>query len=240
MLAIIDRRAPPEAILNLMKHADAVFQFESDGITFNSISCHPDIFIYQDEYNLIIAPNAPLQLLEFLNVRMVKYIFGKKKVEENFENSVLYNCFSTDHYFFHKAGFTDPSIIKLNRHKEFINLPQAYTRCSLTHLGNNRFITSDKGIEKKLIQKGLECYYFPPEQISIIDHKNGFLGGTNGLCGNTLFFIGNIDLHKQGLSLRSYIENSGIEIVSLSNSLLYDGGGIIFIDEKRNTAALTI
>ncbi|MEK7097561.1 MAG: DUF6873 family GME fold protein, partial [Patescibacteria group bacterium] len=51
------------------------------------------------------------------------------------------------------------------------------------------------------------------EQISIIDHPHGFLGGTNGLCNNKLFFIGNIDLHKHGLALRNFIENQEVEIM---------------------------
>lgn len=230
MLAIIDSRAPQEAVINLKKYVDFVFQLQTEGTTFNSISGHPDIFIYQGESNLIIAPNAPLPLLNFFNTHRVNYFFGEERVEESFIKSVLYNCISTEHFLFHKSGFTDPSIIKITHDKEFINLPQAYTRCSLTHLGNNKYITSDKGIEKNLIKKGLDCFYFSPEQISIIGHSHGFLGGTNGLCNNRLFFIGNIDLHKQGYELRNYIENLGIEIVSLANNLLYDGGGIIFID----------
>lgn len=229
MLAIIDSRSPKEAILNLKKHVDAVFQFQSDSITLNSISGHPDIFIYQDETRLIIAPNAPLPLLEFLDIHKVDYTFGEKKTGADFENTVAYNCIGTEDYFFHKSGFSDPAIIKNNHGKEFINLPQAYTRCSLTHLGDNRYITSDKGVEKALMKKGLDCFCFPPEQISIVGHKHGFLGGTNGLWNGKLFFIGNIDLHKEGFALRNYIENSGIEIVSLANSLLYDGGGIFFI-----------
>lgn len=231
MLAIIDSRAPKDAITNLKKHVDDVFQFESTGITYNSISGHPDIFIYQDESNLVVAPNAPLSLLEFLDAHKVRYVFGENKVAENFENSVAYNCIGTEHYFFHKAGFTDPIILKLNPNKELINLPQGYTRCSLTHLGNNKYITSDKGIEKKLLDKNLDCFYFSPEQISILDHKHGFLGGTTGSYRNKIFFIGNIDLHKDGFALRNYIEDLGIEIVSLSHNFLYDGGGIIFIEQ---------
>lgn len=229
MLAIIDGRAPKEAIATLRKYVEDVFQFESTGITYNSISGHPDIFIYQDESNLVIAPNSPLSFLEFLDTHKVKFIFGKKKVGNNFKNSVAYNCLSTEYYFFHQSGTTDPVIIKFNQEKEFINLPQAYTRCSLTHLGNNKYITSDKGIEKKLLEKGLNCFYFSPEQISIMDHKHGFLGGTNGTYKGKIFFIGNIDLHRDGFAIRNYIENLGMEIVSLTNTLLYDGGGILFI-----------
>lgn len=230
MLAIIDGRAPKVAIENLRKHVDEVFQFESGGITFNSISGHPDVFIYQDETNLVVAPNAPLPLLKFFDAQKIHFVFGELKVEENFENSVGYNCLSTEHYFFHKAGYTDPVIIKLNQGKEFIDLPQAYTRCSLTYLGNNKFITSDKGIGKKLSEKGLDYFYFDPGQISIVDHKHGFLGGTNGLHGDKIFFIGNSDRHSDGFELRNYIEDSGIEMVSLFSNFLYDGGGILFIE----------
>ncbi len=231
MLAIIDARAPKESIENLKSHVDDVFQFESKGLTYNSISGHPDIFIYQDKSNIVVAPNAPFKLLNFLNDHKVSYTFGKKNVAENLIGSVLYNCISTEFCFFHKLGFADPSIVEINRKKEFVNLPQAYTRCSLTHLGNNKFITSDKGIQKKMLEKKLDCFYSPPEQISIIDHKHGFIGGANGVVNNKIFFNGNIDLHAEGLELRNYIENLGVEIISLSNNFLYDGGGIIFIEQ---------
>ena len=230
MLAIIDKRAPKEVLLNLKKEVGDLFLFESVGITSNSISGHPDIFIYQDESHLIIAPNAPVELFNFLNVYKVKYTVGEKKVEENFKNSAGYNCLGTQNYFFHRSGFTDPAILKITKQKEFIHLPQAFTRCSLTHLGNNNYITSDKGIEKKLKEKGLDCFYFDPKEISIIGHSHGFLGGTTGLCDNKLFFTGNIDLHKNGSGLRKYIERQGMEIISLYHGFLYDGGGIFFIE----------
>jgi hypothetical protein len=51
------------------------------------------------------------------------------------------------------------------------------------------------------------------------------------MVNNKIFFNGNIDLHAEGLELRNYIENLGVEIISLSNNFLYDGGGIIFIEQ---------
>jgi hypothetical protein len=230
-LAIIDGRAPAEAILNLEKEVDAVFRFDSKGITADAISGHPDIFIYQDESNLIIAPNAPAALFEFLTDYKVSFLLGENNVGADFESSVGYNCLGTSRYFFHKKGLSCPSVFRLNMEKIIVSVPQAYTRCSLTHLGNERFITSDKGIEVKLKENNLDCFYFPPEEISIIGHAHGFLGGTNGLHEDQLFFVGNIDLHKNGKALRNYIENAGLEIVALCPDLLYDGGGIFFIEK---------
>ena len=48
MYAIIDKRAPLEVKKNLEKYTDEIFEFSSDEITYNSISGHPDIFIFQD------------------------------------------------------------------------------------------------------------------------------------------------------------------------------------------------
>jgi len=230
MLAIIDGRSPTESIDNLKKHVDDVLLFESIGITSNSISGHPDIFIFQYGFDLIIAPNSPQLLFEFLDKHQVSYSLGQKIVGEEFKNCVSYNCLSTEEYFFHKAGFAEEEINKLNHNKKFVNLPQAFTRCSLTHLGNNKYISSDNGVVKKLAQAGLECFYFSPDQISIPGHKNGFFGGTNGSSKNKIFFNGNVDLHEHGQTLRKYIEDMDIEIVSLNHDFLYDGGGIFFLE----------
>ena len=48
MYAIIDKRCSKEIKENLKQYVDAVFEFSTEGITYNSISCHPDIFIFQN------------------------------------------------------------------------------------------------------------------------------------------------------------------------------------------------
>ena len=229
MLAIIDSRSSSTAIEELKNHVNDVFLFEANGITSDDISCHPDIFIYQDENNLVISPNAPIELFDFLSMHKINFIIGKRNVGNSFESSVYYNCISTNSLFLHKSGFTDETIIEINKNKKFINIPQAFTRCSLTHIGNNNFITSDKGIEKVLIANNINCFYFSPNEIKIKNHKHGFFGGTNGIVENKIFFNGNIDLHSDGEKLINHLIKSGFDIISLNNDFLYDGGGILFM-----------
>jgi hypothetical protein len=229
MLAIIDYRTPAEAIDKLASYADEILLFNSFDITYNSISGHPDIFIFKDPDNLIIAPNSPEQLFQFLNKHKIKYILGNKGIGKELRSSVLYNCLCTDEYLFHKSGFTDDAILRLNSKKRFVPVPQAYTRCSLTHITDDNYITSDRGIERALKNNGLNCFYFSADQINIVTHKNGFFGGTNGMYDNKIFFTGNIDLHKNGIDLRKHLESFDIEIICLTNNFLYDGGGIFFL-----------
>ncbi|MCP4412779.1 MAG: hypothetical protein GY808_09470, partial [Gammaproteobacteria bacterium] len=222
MFAIIDSRSSEQAINNLYKYVTDVYTFQTNGITGNSISGHPDIFIYQYENQLVVAPNAPVDLFEFLDNHNIAYLKGEREVGCGLDNSVQYNCLSTPQFLFHKSGYTDSVILEINKDKEFISLPQPYTRCSMVYLCDGNYLTSDRGIEKVLLQKGLSCFYFNPEEIIIYDHKNGFIGGAAGIWGKRIFFNGNIELHADGQRLEEYLKSLGFEIVSLSNEYLYD------------------
>lgn len=229
MFVIIDSRSSKKAINKLKEYVEDLFTFQTIGITGNSISCHPDIFIYQDKNQLVVAPNSPVDLFEYLNNHNIAYLRGDREVGHEIDNSVKYNCLSTSQFFFHKSGYTDTAILEINKDKEFVQLPQAYTRCSMVHLCEDNYLTSDRGIEKVLLQKRLSCFYFNPEEIIIHEHKNGFIGGAVGICGKRIFFNGNIELHSDGQRLKEHLLHLNFDIVNLSDEYLYDGGCIFFV-----------
>lgn len=229
MWAIIDSRAPIEAIENLKKTFD-VLEFKSEGITYDEVSGHPDIFIFQDKNKFIIAPNSPNELIHFFKEHSVNFTFGKKEVGTELNNSTQYNCIVTANLLLHKKGFTDDVILSINQNKEIIELPQAYTRCSLTKLNDNNFITSDSGISKALNKEKLNNLLVNPKSIELPGYPYGFFGGTNGIHNNTLYLIGSIKYHKQGEVIRKFINDNNLKIIELHQGPLYDGGGIFFGD----------
>lgn len=231
MYAIIDQRAPLKVKKNLKKYTNDIFEFSSDEITYNSIAGHPDIFMFQDVHKLILAPNTPKELITFLDKKAVNYSFGIHPVGKNLDTSVLYNCLSTQKYFFCKKGKPDVSIQKWCSLKQLVNIPQSYARCSMFAIENN-IITSDKGIVKVLEKSQIDYLYFDPSEITIKDHKNGFIGGTMGATDNKVFFLGNILKHKDGKALDKYIAALGKEVICLGNNHLYDGGGLFFVSAK--------
>lgn len=231
MYAIIDKRTSSAVKKNLEKYTSDIFEFSSDEITYNAISGHPDIFIFQDANKLILAPNTPKELINFLDKKTVNYSFGKNPVGKNLDNSVLYNCLSTQKYFFCKKGKPDISIQKWCSSKQLVNIPQPYARCSMFGI-KNKIITSDNGIVKILEKSRMEHFYFDPTEITIKDHKYGFIGGTMGVTDNKVFFLGNILKHKDGKALDKYLSALGKEVVCLGNDYLYDGGGIFFVSSK--------
>ena len=225
--AIIDCRTPHLAIEHLQNYA-SVFLFHSEELSYDAIACHPDIFLFQGTDSLFVAPNAPKELLSLLIEQNIRFEYGVSIIGKELENSCYYNCVETKTHFFHKQSFTDSKLLHAIT-KPFINLPQAYTRCSLFALTENAFITSDKGIVKKLLNEGFNCFYCNPSSILLPPYKNGFIGGCMGMFDNRLFITGSLDTIDNGANLRCFIENLHIEIVELYNGNLYDGGGILFV-----------
>jgi len=229
--AIIDARSPKLAIERLKSENFEVLEFKSENITYNSVSGHPDIFIFQTQNGFIIAPNSPIELIYFSEYHKITFEFGNSQIGNEFQNSVAYNCVQTYDFLFHKAGFTDKKILEQAGNRKIINLPQAYTRCSMIEIAENNFLTSDAGIKKVLDSLNLSNFFFSPEEIKIYDHKNGFIGGSCGIFENKIFFNGNFLKHKDGKALEKFLLSANLEIICLHNDFLYDGGGIFFNDK---------
>ena len=229
MWAIIDSRAPKEAINYLSKSFD-VCEFSSDGISYEEVSGHPDIFIFQDDEKLIVAPNSPAELINFLDLQNANYFFGKKEVGTSINNSTQYNCIATESLILHKKGYTDEAILESLQNKKLVELPQAYTRCSLTMINESNYITSDKGVEKSLLKEGLNVLRISPSSILLPGYPYGFFGGTNGIYNNTFYLIGSLKYHEQGEDIKKFLIKNKLEIVELYDGPLYDGGGIFFGD----------
>lgn len=227
-LAIVDARCDERLLSRLGEYAEEVFPFRTQGITYESVSCHPDVFIYQDSTTTLLAPNAPRALAEKLASLAMPFHWGGSPVGKSLKDSSLYNCVSTDTCLFHRKGYTDEVLLALNRGKRFVELPQSYTRCSMFPLSDQAFITSDAGIHKALERVGFSSFLFSPAEIRIPVHAYGFLGGTCGRWGDQLFFLGNPLRHKDGEALLRFVEANGLVPVSLSDDYLYDGGGVFF------------
>ncbi|MCD6180364.1 MAG: hypothetical protein J7K39_10720 [Bacteroidales bacterium] len=229
MLIIIDKRIPKEAKKRLSYFGDLV-ELSTQNITYSAISGHPDIFLCQTPKSLICAPNLPENYQTIFKNKGIDFILGNNLVGSSFPETSFYNCLVTEDYLFHKKGHTDKQILKQCEEIEFINLPQAYTRCSLIAISPQNFISSDKGIEKALRKHRLNVHYFSSKEILLPDMPHGFIGGALGLHSNKLFVIGNPDFHSWGNEFKALIKRQDIELISLYNGSFFDGGGIFFLE----------
>jgi len=229
MLIVIDKRIPDQAKKKLSAMGRVV-EFSTDHITYEAISGHPDIFMCKTPETLICAPNLPNIYQMLLEQHSIPFVFGQKDVGSQFPETSAYNCLVTKKQLFHKKTHSDSTLLKLNKHRVFIDLPQAYTRCSLIQLTEKSFITSDKGIEKALKKKAFDVHYFSPESIVLPTMPHGFIGGALGYYSGTLYAIGNPDFHDWGDRFKSLLSSLNIELITLYDGLFFDGGGIFFLD----------
>jgi len=227
MIIIADNRIPEQAKVALENYGEVLY-LESHGITYPAIAGHPDIFLCQVNEQLVLAPNMPKVSWERLSKTSVSYVNGKLPIGKKYPQTAPYNAVVSDKFIIHNQNVTDSKIKELTVGKEFIHVNQAYTRCNLIPLENNRFITSDNGIEKTFLRHGFEVLFVNPNGIILSGFNNGFIGGTCGIFEDKIVFIGNLNHLPEGNKIQKFV--SDYEIIELYNGPLYDGGSLIFIE----------
>ena len=228
MFILSDSRIPKSAKEKLSEYGE-VIPFSTEGITYESISGHPDIFFCQVNGQLIVAPNLPDKYKNILSKNAISFIQGEMPVENKYPGTSRYNIVATDKYLIHNFRYTDSVITDAGDDLELIHSGQGYTRCSLLSLRNNCFITSDLGINRVLNGFRLETFYIEPDNIILPGMKHGFFGGACGIFENKVFIIGKLSSLKNGVALQKYFNNLDYQIIELYDGLLFDGGSIFFI-----------
>ncbi|MFP4287663.1 MAG: DUF6873 family GME fold protein [Bacteroidales bacterium] len=227
-LIVVDKRIPSEA-----KQALAGFgilmELETEDITYDAISGHPDIFFFQDKNQTIVAPNLPEKYFEILNNYGIKYRKGIKPVGRDYPYSSYYNALQTSYGLLHNTHFTETSL--LENVTKTIHCRQGYTRCNAIEIGKT-VLTSDKGIMKTLVKHDIPVIYTNPRDIILPGFKNGFWGGCCGIFNQQLFVCGQLDHLENASQIRELLNMEGIKIIELYDGKLFDGGGIFFMETQ--------
>lgn len=231
MLIIIDKKIP-EPAKETLRNFGHLLELETRDITYPAISGHPDIFFTQIDSHLVVAPNLPEPFKEFLLKRKIKVETGLQPVGTSYPSTAHYNAVATSDSLIHNHKTTDSVILKLAAEKRKIKVNQGYTRCNLFFITPGHAITSDEGILKTLSKHGIEVLFFKPKGIILPGFASGFVGGACGMLDNRLFITGNPDWHSDGLKLRVFCKKAGVELWELYDGPLFDGGGILFVEEK--------
>ncbi len=232
-MIIVNNRIPEQAKDKLKGFGEVLF-LETKGITYQAISGHPDIFFCGINGKLIVAPNLPTKLKEGLNNNSIPFVEGKKPVGAKYPGTAFYNAVVTENYLIHNLKYTDTAIMESSGNLKKINVSQAYTRCNLLPLPGDRFITSDRGIEKTLMKEGLETLFVSPKDILLPGFEHGFLGGACGFFENKLLLLGSLDYFKDGEKTRQFLAKAKMEIIELYLGPLVDGGSILNIAHHRS------
>lgn len=229
MLIIVDKKLPGPAKA-LLSYSGQLIELETFGITYKAISGHPDIFFFQIDDLLIVAPNLPENYKSKLRSLGVTFSEGSKAVGATYPESAIYNAVATSRFFVHNLSITDPSVLSFAGDKIKINVKQGYTRCNLVFLAPDRAISSDMGICKKLSEASVKVLFFDPKSILLQGFDHGFIGGCCGVSDNKLWISGTLNYHRDGQNLRDFATDAGFEIIELNDGPLFDAGSIFFVN----------
>ncbi len=228
MLILVDKRAPGVARKNLRKFGEVV-EFSTEGLVYNAISGHPDIFITQFPGINIIAPNLPDEYKIQLKNHNIHLVGGDRPVGDKYPETAGYNAVATSKYFIHNLKISDKRVLEAAAAKTMVHVRQGYARCNLLWLNDEKMLTSDKGISATLINLGVDVCFVDPDKIILPGFKNGFIGGAGGVYRNVVYLLGSLKHLTDGKNIGVFVRKSGFEIIELYDGPLFDGGGIFFL-----------
>ncbi len=227
MQILVSRLMPQEGIRKLSEYGK-VNLFSTAGITYESIACHPDIFMCHTGHQWILAPNIPEQYRILFKNSQLSFRTGQTKVGKLYPDTAHYNAVVGKNFLIHNPKLSDPEILEYCREKKLINVKQGYCRCNIIPLNEENYITSDAGIHKALQEQGLNSLWVEPGEILLPGEKHGFIGGTCGIEGQRIFIAGKLDYLKDGIRIRKLLDKLRFEVIELFEGRLVDVGGMVF------------
>lgn len=124
--------------------------------------------------------------------------------------------------------YCDEAVLKALDGYNLINVNQGYAKCSTAIVNDNAIITSDNSISTASKKSGIDCLKISEGYIYLCEKYSGFIGGACFMIDkNTLAFTGDISCHPDYISIKTFCANYGINLLSLTNDILCDVGGIV-------------
>lgn len=228
---IANDKLPERAKMNLSAMGEVLW-FQTNEITYEAISGHPDVFMTKIKDTLVVAPNTPDIFVDTLLSKGIHFQFGKFPVGEKYPETSHYNAMIDNTFILHNVKFTDPIILLNTEGLKKIKVKQGYCQCNCLSLNGKAYVCSDRGIEKSLKEIGANVLYVNPLDIVLDGFLHGFVGGTAGICDDTIVFAGSLNQMICGDQLRKFVLDFGFKIVELYEGPLVDIGGLLFIQDK--------
>lgn len=191
--------------------------------------CHhlgsKDFVVYRDQTEMT-------EKLASLGATVYKPV---KTLNPNYPYDIALNALRLGRLAFAKIDSIEPKLLEYynSNRIELVDIKQGYAKCSVCVVDEKSIITSDKSIEKKAWEKGLDVLLVSPGFIELKGYDYGFIGGACGKIGkDILAFAGDIKTHPQSEEIINFCKDRKVSAISLHNGPLQDIGSIIPIIQE--------
>lgn len=193
---------------------------------------HTDLQFLHYNKDTVFVLKECTSLKENLKKYFPNVIEISKNIEKDYPNNVMLNCVVLNDKLICNTKTIPDEVLQMSirDNLKIINVNQGYTKCSTCIVSENAIITSDKSIYKSC-RNEMDVLLIRQGYIELTGTDYGFIGGSSFKYNrNTLVFTGNIKLHPDYESIKSFAQNHNVELLSLTENTMIDIGSIIPID----------
>ena len=231
MVAFIDYRTTAEEKKSLSKFNIDFIEIPKNSTLYDAIDGHVDIqmnIIDKKEKKIIVHKDIDSSFLKKLEQYNIKYLKSLSSLTEKYPGNIILNAAILENDIIHNFKYTDKNLISSMKDKNFINVKQGYSKCSILPIREKVIITNDKGIHDILKKEDYDILWLPPGDILLPTLNYGFIGGVGGkISDDSLAFFGNLDYYKYGKEIKLFLSKYDIKPIYLSQGKLIDRGSLM-------------
>ena len=162
--------------------------------------------------------------------RDIKFSFLPDIPTDTYPHDAMINVLIMGKNVFAKSDTASPTLLShiSGLGYRIVHVNQGYPACTVLRLNDKAAITADRGMAKAMASLGIKVTLIDNGYFKLPPHEYGFIGGSAGVDGDTVYFTGNIEGHPCYKEIIKAIEDEGMMAVSLSRDIPTDVGGILF------------
>ena len=235
MFVITDHRICAEAISALENYGFESILLPSANYLATPVASHTDMLIfigfgrifchrkYYESNSALIDRIATLSGLELT--------LSDEPTSEKYPLDVLFNACLVGNRLICNEKTVSKLILEAARGSgcEIINVPQGYTKCSISVVSEDAIITADKAIAVACRNSSIDVLEISKGNVFLPPYDYGFIGGTSGAWSDKVYFCGSIDSHPDGETIKAFCLKHQKNAISLTNGKLQDVGSLFFI-----------
>lgn len=231
-LALVDGRIDAGIADSLEKLGISYVRTQKHPALPEDVAYHPDMmFCHIGGRDIVYAPKTCTETLMELEEYGFNLISGNLRLKSTYPDDIAYNVAIVGKYAFHDFRHTDSILRNRLEEKgfELVKIKQGYAKCSISILGGNSVITSDKGIRAAMLKHSVNTLAIEPDKnIHLGNFSNGFIGGCTGKIGSDkLAFTGDAERLGSYDIVSEFTKANNISIISLGSGNIRDMGSVI-------------
>lgn len=202
---------------------------------YKAVDGHPDLQFASIDQMLITLKDISSDKWTEISGYSEKLVKGASAAALPYPHHISLNALITEDLFLHKLDSTDSVLLDTaaQSQRALLHTSQGYSRCSCAYVGNDAFVTEDRGIAEILISHGKKVFYRKHSNVFLEGFDYGFIGGALSIIhigGQKILLIsGDLRRYQFGYDLKKFLDEEKIPYECIGNGLFMDRGSIIEI-----------